>query len=135
MKLIENMDYPKLGDYLNAKFPDRVVANVGQKGYQVESMAASSSDIWVRMGSAKVHQRSADRHRAVDGQVPRTVGQRARLHLERPPLLHQRRQRRLTTYGTKITAPAWIYPEDGRYAPRPSTPATRAATPGSPTPP
>ena len=49
--LIDARDYPKLGDYLHHKYPDRIVANVGQKGYQVESMAASSSDIWVRMGS------------------------------------------------------------------------------------
>ena len=33
-------DYPKLGDYLHDKFPGTIVANVGEKGYQVESMAA-----------------------------------------------------------------------------------------------
>src|SRR5665647_2811942 len=33
LKLIENMDYPKLGDYLKAKFPTRIVANVGEKAY------------------------------------------------------------------------------------------------------
>ena len=44
-------DYPKLGDYLRTAFPGTIVANVGQKGYQVESMAAESSDLYVRMGS------------------------------------------------------------------------------------
>jgi hypothetical protein len=44
VKLIAEWDYAKLGDYLHAKFPDTIVANVGEKGYQVESMAASSSD-------------------------------------------------------------------------------------------
>ena len=44
-------DYPKLGDYLHQKFPGSIVANVGEKGYQVESMAALSSDYWVRFGS------------------------------------------------------------------------------------
>ena len=33
--------------------PGHIVANVGEKGYQVESMAASSSDYWVRIGSKK----------------------------------------------------------------------------------
>ena len=50
-QLIEDLGYPKLGDYLHTRFPTKIVANVGQKGYQVESMAASSSDYWVRMGS------------------------------------------------------------------------------------
>src|SRR5665647_1648598 len=49
--LIQNADYPKLGDYLHNKFPDTIVACVGEKGYQVESMAASNADIAVRMGS------------------------------------------------------------------------------------
>jgi len=53
VKLIDEFDYLKLGDYLHEKFPDTIVANVGEKGYQVESMAASSSDFWVRMGSKK----------------------------------------------------------------------------------
>ena len=53
LKLIKAMDYPKLGDYLHDAYPDRQVFNVGEKGYQVESMAASSSDYWVRMGSKK----------------------------------------------------------------------------------
>ena len=53
LKLIKAMDYPKLGDYLHDAYPDSQVFNVGEKGYQVESMAASSSDYWVRMGSKK----------------------------------------------------------------------------------
>ena len=53
VKLVAAMDYPKLGDYLHAKYPGTMVAYVGEKGYQVESMAAWSSDYWVRMGSKK----------------------------------------------------------------------------------
>ena len=53
VKLIGEWNYRKLGDYLREKFPGTVVANVGEKGYQVESMAASSSDWYVRMGSKK----------------------------------------------------------------------------------
>ena len=41
---IEAEGYPKLGDYLHAKFPGEIVANVGGKDYQVASTAASSSD-------------------------------------------------------------------------------------------
>ena len=50
--LVEAEGYPKLGDYMHAKFPGKVVANFGGKYYQVASTAASSSDIWVTYGQA-----------------------------------------------------------------------------------
>ncbi|HEY5169010.1 MAG TPA: hypothetical protein VIK03_06410, partial [Thermoleophilia bacterium] len=49
--LVEAEGYPKLGDYMHAKFPGKIVANVGGKYYQAASTAASSSDIWVTYGS------------------------------------------------------------------------------------
>jgi len=117
VKLIENMDYPKLGDYLKATFPDAVVANVGQKGYQVESMAASSSDFWVRMGSAKATTTLADpsvvpwvgKYRGPSGQLPTYIASDTRFLISAGNATD--------AYGTNATAPAWIYPEDGRYAP------------------
>ena len=81
VKLIEAMGYPKLGDYLHAKYPGTVVANVGEKGYQVESMAASSSDYWVRMGVQEGRQPWPD---WPSGQLPRPIGQRALVHHIRP---------------------------------------------------
>ena len=86
VKLIDEWDYKKLGDYLHEKFPGTVVINVGEKGYQVESMAASSSDWYVRMGSKKKVADLPDpsaRQRAVDRHVPRGVRQGAGLHQER----------------------------------------------------
>jgi len=118
IKLIKAMDYPKLGDYLHDAYPDNVVANVGEKGYQVESMAASSSDFWVRMGSKK---KTADL--PVPGVVPwsgtyRGVG-------GNPPAYIASNDRYKVSvgnngdpndyYGTKTDSPALRYPEDGRY--------------------
>jgi len=114
VKLIENMDYPKLGDYLKNKFPDKIIANVGQKGYQVESMAASSSDWWVRMGSAKNTSTLptdtvpwTGKYRGPSGNVPLYIASDNRFLISagNPS----------DTYETTFTAPAWIYPEDGRY--------------------
>ena len=117
VKLIEDMDYPKLGDYLHEKFPGKVVANVGQKGYQVESMAASSSDYWVRMGSAKATTTLTDptvvpwvgKYRGPSGQLPDYIKNDTRFLISagNPG----------DTYDTTSTVPAWIYPEDGRYVP------------------
>jgi hypothetical protein len=114
-KLIENMDYPKLGDYLKVKFPDKIVANVGQKGYQVESMAASSSDYWVRMGSAKnTSTLPTDtvpwkgKYRGPSGNLPPYIASDTRFYISagNPS----------DSYETTFTPRAWVYPEDGRYA-------------------
>ena len=116
VKLIENMDYPKLGDYLHAKFPGSIVANVGQKGYQVESMAASSSDFWVRMGSAKATSTLptdtvpwTGKYRGASGNLPTYIASDTRFDISAGNASD--------AYGTTTTTPAWVYPEDGRYAP------------------
>ena len=121
VKLIENMDYPKLGDYLKVKFPDKIVANVGQKGYQVESMAASSSDIWVRMGSAKaVSTLPTDtvpwtgKYRGPSGSGPGGV---LPTYISNDTRFLISAGNASDAYGTTTTPPAWIYAEDGRYAP------------------
>jgi len=117
--IIEEMDYPKLGDYLHARFPGTIVANVGQKGYQVESMAASSSDYWVRMGSAKTTSSLPNpsvvpwtgKYRGTSGNVPAYIANDTRFLISAGNASD--------TYGTDTTQPAWIYPEDGRYVPGP----------------
>ena len=118
VKMIQSMDYPKLGDYLHDTYPDRIVANVGQKGYQVESMAASSSDFWVRMGSKKKTVDLADptvvpwtgTYRGVGGNPPAYIASDNRFKVSvgnnNDPNDY---------YGTKVDKPAWMYPEDGRY--------------------
>ncbi|MBE3034092.1 MAG: alkaline phosphatase family protein [Actinobacteria bacterium] len=117
--LIENMDYPKLGDYLRAKYPARIVANVGQKGYQVESMAASSSDLWVRMGGAKATSTLPDpsvvpwtgKYRGPSGTSPLPT------YIADDPRFLISAGNPTDSYDTTTTAPAWMYPEDGRYVP------------------
>ena len=116
VKLIESQDYPKLGDYLHEKFPGTIVANVGQKGYQVESMAASSSDFWVRMGSKK---KTAD---LADPSVVPWTGTYRGPSGKRAPTTSRTTTRFLVSVGnaerhvgTTRRAPAWLYPEDGRY--------------------
>ena len=124
-------NYPKLGDYLHSAFPGTIVANVGQKGYQVESMAAESSDYWVRMGSKKS---TADltapfspasvpwvgTYRGVSGNAPDYIKNDPRY------LVSVGNNRPVGDsawpsdyYGTRTDKPAWLYPEDGRYVPSP----------------
>jgi hypothetical protein len=126
-------DYPKLGDYLHAKFPGTKVCNVGQKGYQVESMAALSSDYWVRMGSKKKVADLTDPFSPAS--VPwtgtyRGVGGNAPDYIKYDPryLVSVGNDRPVTDpawpsdyYGSKTDKPAWLYPEDGRYVPSPYT--------------
>ena len=121
VKLIEEWDYAKLGDYLHAKFPDTIVANVGEKGYQVESMAASSSDFWVRMGSKKKTADLADptvvpwsgTYRGAGGNPPAYIKSDNRFLVSVGNNLAPAEPN--DYYGTKTDKPAWLYPEDGRY--------------------
>jgi hypothetical protein len=112
-KLIDNMDYLKIGDYLHAKYPDKKVACVGIKSYQVESQAASSADLWVRMGSSKAYDPAVPelpgKWRGPSGNVPSYIAgdTRYRISAGNP----------WDTYGTTTAWPSWEAPEDGRYAP------------------
>ena len=124
-------NYPKLGDYLHAKFPGTIVANVGQKGYQVESMAAESSDYYVRMGSKKNTAELTDslqprpacrgsaRTAAPSGNVPSYIKNDPRYLVSVGNNLAPASPN--DYYGTKTDKPAWLYPEDGRYVPSPYT--------------
>ncbi len=122
--------YPKLGDYLKAKFPGTIVANVGEKGYQVESMAAisptNSSDYWVRMGSKKTTSTWPPFSPAIvpwTGTYRGAGGNPPQLHCERPALPGSVVSvgnasplgRRTTTTAPRIDWPSCLYPEDGRY--------------------
>jgi len=119
VKLIEAEDYPKLGDYMHEAFPGTVVANFGQKAYQVESLAASSSDWWVRMGSKKNVADLPDpavlpwtgKYRGPSGKVPAYIADDNRFMISSGNAGD--------AYGSTVDKPAWLYPEDGRYAPGP----------------
>jgi len=113
--LIENEGYPKLGDYMHEAYPDSIVANFGQKKYQVNSTAASSSDYWAFMGSTKntppPYLPWTGKYRGPDGNVPWYIADDNRFKISSGNAGD--------TYGTKVDEPAWLYPEDGRYAPGP----------------
>lgn len=125
VKLIKAMDYPKLGDYLHDAFPGSIVANVGEKGYQVESMAASSSDYWVRMGSKKKTADLADpsvvpwsgTYRGAGGNPPAYIASNDRYKVSVGNDLSTASPSPAPNdyYGTKVDSPALRYPEDGRY--------------------
>jgi len=119
VKLIEADDYPKLGDYMHEAFPGTIVANLGQKQYQVESTAASSSDFWAFMGGKKNVADLPDvsvvpwtgKYRGPSGTLPDYIKDDARFLISSGNASD--------TYETTYTVPAWLYPEDGRYAPGP----------------
>jgi hypothetical protein len=125
VKLIKAMDYPKLGDYLHDAYPDKQVFNVGEKGYQVESMAASSSDYWVRMGSKKKTADLTDptvvpwtgTYRGAGGNPPPYIANDHRYKVSVGNDLSSASPSPMPNdyYGTKTDEPAWRYPEDGRY--------------------
>jgi len=117
VKLIENEDYPKLGDYMHSAFPGSIVANFGEKEYQVESTAASSSDYWGFMGGKKNTADLPDpsvvpwtgKYRGVGGTVPDYIANDTRFMISSGNSTDK--------YGTDVDKPAWLYPEDGRYHP------------------
>jgi hypothetical protein len=128
VKLIEAEGYPKLGDYMHAKYPTKIVANFGQKAYQVESLAASSSDYYARMGSKKNVADLPDptvvpwtgKYRGPSGVMPTYISDDNRFkissgNVDASTPTHSGPD----TYGTDVDQPAYLYPEDGRYAPGP----------------
>jgi predicted AlkP superfamily pyrophosphatase or phosphodiesterase len=115
-QLIDAGDYPKLGDYMHVAFPGSVVASFGEKQYQVESTAASSSDYWAFMGGKKA---VADlpagtvpwtgKYRGPAGNVPSYIASDPRFLISSGNAADK--------YGTDVDEPAWLYPEDGRHVP------------------
>ncbi len=105
-----------------------MVGNFGQKGYQVDTTAASSSDYYARMGSSR-NVSTADRACSREPSLPVDTatyrGPSGVFNWPDSTLVTDNRfkissgQRRADTYGTDVTPPAYLYPEDGRYAPGP----------------
>jgi len=119
LQLAEQLGYPKLGDYMHQAFPGSVVGNFGQKGYQVFTTAASSSDYYARMGSSVAVPSPnplpwTGKYRGPSGVFnwpgsTLVTDNRFKISSGNPS----------DTYGTDVTPPAYLYPEDGRYAPGP----------------
>jgi hypothetical protein len=126
VKLVEAEGYPKLGDYMRAKFPDKIVANFGGKAYQVTSTAASSSDIWVTIGSRKDVDPAwglpwSGKYRGpTGGNVPDYIMNDHRFKISTGNNATVDATTPLNDYyRTDVDKPAWIYPEDGRMVPGP----------------
>ena len=49
--LINAAGYPKLADYLHAKFPESIVAAIGEKNYAVHTMGGPGADMRITFGS------------------------------------------------------------------------------------
>jgi hypothetical protein len=132
--LVEAEGYPKLGDYMHAKFPGEIVANFGGKYYQVASTAASSSDTWVTYGSKLNTSALPDpsvlpwtgKYRGVDtaGNVPSYITDDNRFKISTannatPPSPIPTTAPLNDYYRTDVDQPAYLYPEDGRMVPGP----------------
>ena len=116
--LIAAANYPKLGTYLQSKFPNSVVACVGEKNYQVRSMLAGTSAgdknaIGLFLGSRPstpdpaIVQEVGGNYRPPSGiNVPKYISEPAgnRFYV---------RSESSNDYGTRSQFPSWIYPEDG----------------------
>ena len=109
-KLVAAGDYPKLGTYLHNKFPSSIVACVGEKSYQVESMTAGNADIGVRLSGTKSTEPMfsilGGKWRGPSGvNVPSYIANDTRFDVNSDATYND--------YGTNTASPAWIYPEDG----------------------
>jgi hypothetical protein len=125
LQLAEQLGYPKLGDYMKQAFPESVIGNFGQKGYQVFTTAASSSDYYARMGSPVFTKTLSLPWVGADGAYYR--GPSGVFNWPGSTLVTDNRFKISSgnpsdTYETTFTAPAYLYPEDGRYAPGPWVP-------------
>jgi arylsulfatase A-like enzyme len=120
--LIDAEGYPKLGDYMHAKFPGKIVANFGPKYYQVASTAASSSDIWVTYGSRLDVDPAwglpwTGKYRGPSGGgVPAYIADDHRFKISTG---NHHALDGADYYGTDVDKPAYLYPEDGRHVPGP----------------
>ena len=108
---------------------------MGQKGYQVESMAAESSDIYVRMGRKRSQPRQDGPARNLSRPVRHSPVSSSTTAVLPPDYINDDKRYFVSVgnnndsvvplpadyYGTKTDKPAWLYPEDGRYVPGPFT--------------
>jgi Type I phosphodiesterase / nucleotide pyrophosphatase len=109
--LIQDKGYPKLADYLHAKFPGSTVATIGEKNYAVYTMGGPGSDIRLTFGSRRADC-DGDMEDDVTWREPTGVGVPTyiskpvcnRYYVDADPDLD---------YGTATTSPAWMYPVEG----------------------
>lgn len=125
--LVTNAGYPKLSDYLHTAFPGTKFITVGEKSYAVESAAAGSGDIAVRLSGRQSDVTSPYPTGCTNlgGRWRSPVGRNVPAYLTQPDAVDPTACGRFfinsdkgLDYGTLAAFPSWIYPEDGnRFVP------------------
>jgi hypothetical protein len=123
--LVAQGKYPKLADYLHRAQPGRKFIVVGQKGYAVDSIAAPSADIAVKLsGRQKVNNKKADGTvesgcTELGGQYRHPDGSNVPSYLMEPKCgRFYINSDKSNAYGTTAASPSWLYPLDGdRFVP------------------
>ena len=112
--LVNHEGYPKLADYLHAKFPGTKFITVGEKSYAVESATAPSGDIAVRLSSRQSDTSAATGCANLGGQWRYPFGKNVPGYLTQPKCgRFYINSDSSNDYTTATTRPAWMYPEDG----------------------
>jgi hypothetical protein len=109
--------YPKLPDYVRAKFgaQDGRFIVVGQKSYAVESAAAPSADIAVRMSARSELPSGADAcHEKLGGRFRFPAGKNVPTYLTEP-YCGRWFVNCESDLGTLLQFPSWLYPADGGH--------------------
>lgn len=117
--LVSHEGYPKLADYLHAAQPGTKFAVVGEKSYAVESIAAPSADIAVRLSGRKSDTSAATGCANLGGPWRGPQGVHVPDYIEQPRCgRFYINSSKSNDYGTNTTPPAFMYPEDGnRFVP------------------
>jgi hypothetical protein len=117
--LVAHEGYPKLADYLHSAFPGTKFAAVGEKSYAVESIAAPTADIAVRLSSRSSDVSTATGCSNLQGRWRGPSGVNVPTYISQPKCGRFYINSDATNdYGTLTTPPAFMYPEDGnRFVP------------------
>jgi hypothetical protein len=117
--LVAHANYPKLADYLHAAEPGTKFAVVGEKSYAVESIAAPSADIAVRLSGRESDVSPATGCANLGGPWRGPFGVNVPSYIAAPKCgRFYINSSKSNDYGTNTTAPAFLYPEDGnRFVP------------------
>ena len=116
--LIQDKGYPKLADYLHAKFPGTIVASIGQKNYAMYAMSGPGADIRVTFGGRSF---DCDGDATVDNTWRGPVGVNVPTYITEAtvaPACPEDDHFYVDSdsdlnYGTLTTSPAWMYPLQG----------------------
>ena len=111
--VIEAGGYPKLADYLHAAYPGKVVAAIGEKNYAVHTMGGPGADMRITFGGRTsdcddVPNEPTD----LTWRGPTGVGVPSYISSPVCGRFYVDADRNLD-YGTRTTAPAWMYAVEG----------------------